>query len=109
MARQVISLKPNICAQVLVEVANVCKNQFRFTKHNLLILWENLLNDCTLIPTDHQSIQKAIQLTERYDFQLFDALIIADALRADCTILYSEDMQHNMFVEKQMTIINPFL
>ncbi|MEX8547614.1 MAG: PIN domain-containing protein [Mucilaginibacter sp.] len=109
ISRKLLSTNPNICAQVLTEVANVCKHRFKYKKHELLILWSDLLKYCTFIPTNHHSIQKAIQLVERYDFQLFDALIVADALRADCTILYSEDMQHNMRVENQLTIINPFL
>ncbi len=109
ISRKLLSNDPYISAQVLTEVANVCRYRFKYKKHELIILWNDLLKDCNCIPTDHQSIQKAIQLVERYDFQLFDALIVADALKADCSILYSEDMQHNMLVEKQLTIINPFL
>lgn len=109
ISRKLLSNNPTICAQVLTEVANVCKYRFKYKKHELLILWSDLLKDCTLIPTDYQSIQKAIQLVERYDFQIFDALIVSDALRSGCTILYSEDMQHNQLVENQLTIINPFL
>ena len=99
----------SICAQVLVEVVNVCKHRFNYKKQNLLTLWSFLLDTCTVTPTNNQSIQKAIQLVNRYDFQLFDALIIADALISNCTILYSEDMQHNMLVENKLTIINPFV
>ena len=109
VAERILLTNPCINSQVLVEVANVCKRKFRFNKANLLVLWNNILKDCFVVPTDHQSIQKATQLVKRYDFQLFDALIVADALGADCTILYSEDMQHNMLVENKLTIINPFL
>ncbi|MVN20153.1 PIN domain-containing protein [Mucilaginibacter arboris] len=109
ISRKLLSNNPTICTQVLTEVANVCKYRFKYKKHELLILWSDLLRDCTLIPTDHQSVHKAIQLVELYDFQLFDALIIADALKANCTILYSEDMQHKMLLENKLTIINPFL
>jgi predicted nucleic acid-binding protein len=30
-------------------------------------------------------------------------------LNAGCDILYSEDMQHKMVIEKKLTIINPFI
>ncbi len=109
ISRKLILLSPNICTQVLAEVANVCKHKFKYKKQDLLNLWSTLLDTCNLIPTTNESIQKAIQLVNRYDFQLFDALIVADALRSACTILYSEDMQHNMLIENQITIINPFL
>ena len=109
ISRKLLSNNPNISAQVLTEVANVCRYRFKYKKHELLILWSDLLKDSNLISTNHESIEKAIQLVERYDFQLFDALIVSDALWSGCTILYSEDMQHNMLVENQLTITNPFL
>lgn len=106
---QIVIKKPFINSQVAVEVANVFRRKFGFTKFELPNLWQDMLNDYKIVSTNDQSIQKAIQLVKRYDFQLFDALIVADAIQADCTILYSEDMQHNMVVENQLTIINPFL
>jgi len=109
ISRKILSNSPSICAQVLTEVVNVCKRRFNYKKQELLRLWTVLLQDCTMVSTDNQSIQKAISLVERYDFQLFDALIISDALKANCTILYSEDMQHKMSVENKLTIINPFV
>lgn len=89
-AEQIIITKPFINSQVAVEVANVFRRKFSFTKFELLNLWQDMLNDYTIIPTSKQSIQKAIQLVNRYDFQLFDALIIADALLSNCTTLYSK-------------------
>ncbi len=47
-------------------------------------------------------------LIERYDFQFFDAIIVAGALQSNCTVLYSEDMHHELLVEKQLRILNPF-
>jgi predicted nucleic acid-binding protein len=68
-----------------------------------------LLSDCQQVSTSSSTFHKAIQLVNRYKFQLFDALIIASALEANCSTLYSEDMQHQMVVDNQLTIINPFL
>jgi len=109
IVEKIIVDRPLINSQIAVEVANVFRRKFGFTKFALLSLWQDMLNDYTIISTDSRSIQKAIQLVNRYDFQLFDALIVADALISDCTILYSEDMQHKMIVENKLTIINPFL
>jgi predicted nucleic acid-binding protein len=52
---------------------------------------------------------KARELVVRYDFQVFDSIVIASALQAGCEILYSEDFQHYFVVENQLTIINPYL
>jgi predicted nucleic acid-binding protein len=43
-----------------------------------------------------------------YDFQLFDGIIVASALEANCDVLYSEDMQHGQIIEVSMKIINPY-
>ena len=101
--------KPKICSQVLVEVANVCKRKFGYTKEQLIALWEDLLVDCEINIMTRKTIGKAILLTKKYDFQLFDALIISSALESNCTVLYSEDMQHNLIIDDKLKIINPFI
>jgi len=109
IAGEIILSNPTLSAQVLTEVANVCKRKFKYSKDEVLNLWADLLSDCQQIPTNSSTFHKAIQLVNRYKFQLFDALIVASALEANCNTLYSEDMQHQMVVEKQLTIVNPFL
>jgi len=51
---------------------------------------------------------KAVALKSEYHFSYWDSLIIASALENDCTILYSEDMQHGQLIENRLKIINPF-
>ncbi len=45
----------------------------------------------------------------RYGYSYWDSLIIATALQNDCSILYSEDMQHNQLIEGKLRIINPLI
>jgi predicted nucleic acid-binding protein len=35
-----------------------------------------------------------------YNYTLYDSLIITAAIEANCTILYSEDLQHNQQIGK---------
>ena len=51
--------------------------------------------------------QKALDVRSRYRYSFYDSLIIAAALEAGCTRLYSEDMQHGQKIER-LTIQNPF-
>ncbi len=51
---------------------------------------------------------KALELTERWKFGFYDSLIVSAALHAECTMLYSEDLQHQQKIEF-LTIVNPFL
>ncbi|GHT78585.1 hypothetical protein AGMMS50262_21380 [Bacteroidia bacterium] len=64
---------------------------------------------CYIQPVLFSTMQLAEKLIVKYDFQLFDSIIVASALEAGCDILYSEDMHHGLLVDKQVEIINPFL
>ena len=50
----------------------------------------------------------ALALQGRYRLSWYDSLIVCAALRAECTILYSEDMQHGQQFGA-LRIQNPFL
>jgi predicted nucleic acid-binding protein len=51
---------------------------------------------------------EALVFQGRYQLSWYDSLIICSALHAECTILYSEDLQHNQKFGK-LRIVNPFL
>ena len=109
VAQNILLNNPCINSQVLTEVANVCKRKFGYTKNQVLNLWQDLLSDCNCVQISKTTFDTAIAVAKKYDFQIFDALIVASALETGCSILYSEDMQHKMMIEKRLTIINPFL
>jgi predicted nucleic acid-binding protein len=50
---------------------------------------------------------KAIEIKRRYQYSFWDSLIIASALENNCTLLYSEDMQHGQVIDGTLTIQNP--
>ncbi len=52
--------------------------------------------------------RRALDIQERYHYGFYDALIVAAALWAGCTTLYSEDFQHGQRIER-LTVVNPFL
>ena len=49
----------------------------------------------------------ALKLKGRFKFSFYDSLIVAAALQANCSILYSEDFQDGLRVEN-LRIKNPF-
>ena len=51
---------------------------------------------------------KAVDLRLRHKYSYWDSLIIASALENDCSILYTEDLQHEQVIEDKLKIINPF-
>ena len=56
-----------------------------------------------------KTIRSGLDVHEKYQYSFYDSLIIASALENECSILYSEDLQHNQKIEKSLTIINPFI
>lgn len=64
---------------------------------------------CPVIPLTVEVYDQGLRLAEHYGFPIYDALIIAAALSANCTILYSEDIQNNQIIDGQLTIRNPFI
>lgn len=108
-AKMILGLSPIVNSQVLVEVVNVARRKFEYTKDDCVNLWIDLHKYCEIVAKSKNTTMLTIDLVNKYDFQIFDSLIVASALEANCDTLYSEDMQHMLVVENQLTIINPFL
>lgn len=109
VAMGVMENYPAIASQVISEYLNTLK---RLTKKPKLQLIEHCLivsEGCEIISFNYAILEKAKDLIVRYDFQLFDSLVVASALEANCTELYSEDLQHNQLIENKLRIINPFV
>jgi predicted nucleic acid-binding protein len=52
---------------------------------------------------------QAFELRKTHNFSFWDSLAITSALQAGCSRFYSEDLQHQLVLQDQMTILNPFL
>jgi predicted nucleic acid-binding protein len=109
IAKELITLRPLINAQVIAEYANVCLRKFKFTKPVLATLVQKLISETEVLAVNSDIYSKACDMMLKYDFQFFDAIIVASALEANCRILYSEDLQHRQIIESSLTIINPFI
>jgi predicted nucleic acid-binding protein len=108
-AIDLIKLSPVVSSQVISEYLNVSKRLFKLSKQEILKICLNDLECCIIQPVSYETLQCARKLLDRYDFQLFDSIVVASALEAGCSILYSEDMHHGLIVENQLKIVNPFI
>jgi len=108
IAKDILSDNPKISTQVISEFINVARRQLDLPKADIVAYCADLLQDCEIIPVLHDTLTNAAALIQKYDFQIFDSIIVSSALEANCTKLYSEDMQHGLVVNN-MTIVNPFL
>jgi predicted nucleic acid-binding protein len=62
---------------------------------------------CRVEPVTFSVHEHGVALAERFGFQLYDAMILASAIKAGCKTLYSEDLQNGQTIEG-LTIRNPF-
>ena len=97
-----------ISVQNLNELANVARRKMRMSwqdTHAFLSLLRGLLNIHPLAVETHET---GLALAERYNLAIYDAIIAASALDADCDTLWSEDMQHGMVIDGRLRVVNPF-
>ncbi len=61
-----------------------------------------------VVESEQDALLTASELREKYSLSFWDSVIVASALRTNCSILYTEDMQDGLKVEEKLTIVNPF-
>jgi predicted nucleic acid-binding protein len=98
-----------ISVQVLNEFVSVARRKFNtsWSDLRLALQWIRLLCRDTL-PITRETQEAAVEIAERYGYRIYDAMIVASALEANCGVLYSEDLQDGQVIERKLTIRNPF-
>ena len=59
-------------------------------------------------PVTVETRETGLALAERYGPSVYDAMIAASALHAECDTLWSEDMHDGIVIEDRLRIANPF-
>jgi len=98
-----------ISTQVLNETIHILQKKYGVSWKNLEILIHDFENNFIIQPVTSKEIKNACQLANRYGFSFYDSLILAAALESNCSLLFSEDMQHKQLIEYKIKILNPFL
>jgi len=109
IAIEFFSKNPVVSSQVISEYLNVMRRKFGMEKNAIMQLCSSWLEQCTIQPVVLSTVKLAQYLIDKYGFQIFDGVIVAAALEANCDTLYSEDMQHGQVVENTLKIVNPFV
>ena len=107
-AEQLLSGGGVVSVQVLNEFASVGLRKLSLTMSEVRELLASVRAVCVVKPVDVETHELGLDLAERHQLALYDAMIVSAALCADCAIVYSEDMQHGQSFG-QLTIRNPFL
>jgi len=97
-----------VSTQVINEVSKNLLKSGKFDETEIAEFIRAVYEDYTVVETSEEVLLKASELRLRYNFSFWDSLIVASALYSKADILYTEDMQDNMFVENRLRILNPF-
>ena len=108
LAEDLLAEGGTVSVQVLSEFVNVSRHklgrEWNEIRDELLVMKKLLDPPMPLTAETHGS---AVDIAERYRFHFYDSLIVAAALQAKCSILYTEDLQHGQKIDG-LAIRNPF-
>lgn len=109
IALKILENNPIISTQVVSETINVGLKKLKLSKENTFDRAIYLMNFAGVITLENSTYFTAFEISIKYKFSFWDSLIIASALESNCSILYSEDLQHKQVIENKLEIINPFV
>jgi predicted nucleic acid-binding protein len=107
-AEELIGAGGTISVQVLNEIANVARRKMAMSWTDTRAFLSMIRG---LLPAEPITIdvhETGLALAERHGLSIYDAMIAASALHADCDPLWSEDMQHGSVLDNRLRIVNPF-
>jgi predicted nucleic acid-binding protein len=99
------------------DVSEQVINEFAATaRRKLGMSWDDIsevLNAVRVLcpsprPVSIDTHDAAVKIARTHGFHMYDALVVASALAADCETLYTEDLQDGQVIEERLTIRNPF-
>jgi len=96
-----------ISVQVINEVSNNMLRKLQFSNTEIKEFIDDSYKRYNVLDIKKDIFLLACDIRDKYNISYYDSLILSSAINSNCTILYSEDMQHNQKIEN-LTIINPF-
>ena len=97
-----------ISVQVLNEFASVAARKLKMSMAEIREVLTTIRAVCKVVPISEETHDKGLELSERYELSIYDAMIVASALLAGCKALLSEDMQDGQIIDGSLEIRNPF-
>lgn len=97
-----------ISVQVLNEFANVARRKLGLEWPELAQVMVDIRRFATVQDLTLGVHDRGLALAQRWQMNLYDAMIAAAALEAGCSTLWSEDMHSGLKIERSLTIRNPF-
>lgn len=97
-----------VSVQVLNEFVAVARRKHQAPWETVRATLDALCAVCQVVPLTLPVQQRAVRIAERSGFTIDDATILASALDAGCSTLYTEDLQHGQRIDG-LLVCNPYL
>jgi predicted nucleic acid-binding protein len=108
-AQQLLAQGGIVSVQVLNEFAAVARRKMGMPWKDVVEALDTIRVLCpSPSPTTLDVHEAALRIAQEYGFGIFDALILSSALKANCSTLFSEDLQNGQVIDRKLTIRNPF-
>jgi predicted nucleic acid-binding protein len=108
-AENVLSEGGHISVQVLNEFASIATRKLKMSHAEVREVLAPIREVCTVNPLTEATHTLGLQLAERYQLSIYDAMIAASALAAGCKTLLSEDFQNGQVIDRTLRLSNPFV
>jgi len=96
-----------ISVQVLNEFAAVAMRKLAMSVAEVRGILATIRAVCLVKPVNLETHDLGLDLCQRYQFSIYDSLIVAAAQLAGCVTLYTEDLQPRQRMDR-LTVRNPF-
>jgi len=97
-----------LSVQLLNELSNVLMKKFGFSESDAEKYVDEICLMFEVANLTPSLTKDALKLKNAYGLSWFDSLIVAAALSLNCSILFSEDMQDGLVIQKTLKVVNPF-
>ncbi len=98
-----------VSTQVLGELFHVLTRKKFTSRTDAITIISDVINTFPVQAINTTEVIQALEINTKYNYSYWDSLIIATALLGKCSIIYSEDMQHNQLIDNKVRILNPFV
>lgn len=106
-AEQLLAGRGTISVQVLNEFAAVATGKLAMEIADVRAVLAAIRAACSVRPLDLETHERGLKIAERYRYSIYDSMVVAAALGAGCSTLWSEDLQDGQQIDS-LTIANPF-
>jgi predicted nucleic acid-binding protein len=108
-AEELLGSGGTISIQILYEFVSVARRKILMSWREVKGALDAFRVLCpSPLPITMEMHEAALKIAEQHGYGIYDALVVAAALEAECAILYSEDFQDGQTIDGRLTIRNPF-